>query len=312
MTKVIKRQTLLAYVAEVTPGTTPATPTFKKVRVNGETLEVGRKMVFSTELDGLRAEKNFAIAQRFGAGGVTFELTATTLEDFIAAACRDAWAANVVKGGAANTVSAFTLEALYEAGGTDVYKRLTGAEVDTFSLAIKAGEIVSGSCSFMARDSDFASAGVAGATYTAINTEPIQVGANIASLAMSGLTIDCVPELTLEIKNNLRQQVGLGNLALCGIGADKFEVSGKLTAILDSTEQSVLTAYSDGTATSLSFNLGPTANKKLTVSCPNIVLENIAVQADGVDGDVMISADWRALQAASLSGASIQITRNVA
>lgn len=309
MSKAINAQTIVAYVAETVAGTTPATPTFKQLRCNGETLQVDRKLAVSSELNGRRGQSNYALAQRSGSGGISFEVSALTFEDFIAAAVRDVWTANVVKD--QNTPTSFTVEARYEDGATDVFKRLIGAQVDKLSVAFKAASVLSGDVSFMAMDSDWFNAIVAGATYTAVNAEPVQVGGNVAALTMSGLTVDCVPELTLDISNNLRSQVGLGNLALCGVAAGKFEVTGTLSAVLDITELSVLQAHSAGTSTSLSFTAGITTGKKLTFSCPNVILEDVNVQSPSVDGDVMISAKWRALQATSLSGSVIQITRAV-
>lgn len=142
MARAIASDTQIAYITEVTDGTTPATPAFNLIRATGESLEVQRKLAYSGELNGHRGAKNAVLAAKMGAGGFNFEFTDGSLEDFLESALRAAWATNVLVN--AKTPKVFTLETKFEAGATDVYKRLAGAQVSSLSLTAKAQEVVAG------------------------------------------------------------------------------------------------------------------------------------------------------------------------
>lgn len=311
MTKAITSQTSVAYIVEVTDGTTPASPAFTTLRVTGESLSVDRKLVYSSELNGKRGEKNFAVAGANGVGNVEFEWTDATLEAMLESALRAAWNTDVLVDG--NTPKSFTLETRNESGGTDLFKRLKGAQVNTLSLNMRPGEIVTGSLGMMARIADWANAIVASATYGAGNTEPIQVGANIGAITLAGLTFDHFASLTMSINNNLRFQEALnGSLNPVGIGAGKLEITGQFGLFVDSTMFNVLEAFQGGVATGLAFQIGNEDGKKTLFEIPNVVLDKVASQSESAAGDVMALIDYRALQDFSeLSGSVIRVTRNV-
>lgn len=309
MSRAINSQTQVAYIKEVTENVTPATPAFQLFRATGEGINVDRTYKTASELTGQRGEKTSVIASAAGSGKFDFEFTAATLEAFLEAALRSTWATNVLTD--ANVPSSFTLETRFEAGTVDLYKRLTGAQVSALSLELKAADLATGSVDFMARGGDFANAIVAGATYTAGNTETVQVGANVASLALAGLTLDVVTGLKMTINNNTRQQYGLGSLSPLGVAAGKLQVTGSLDCILSDTQYALLRAHADGTPTGLTFQIGSAANKNTKFEMPNILITDIKINSTSADGDVMISASYTALQAATLANAVIRVTRGL-
>lgn len=309
MARANNSETRVAYVAEATDNTTPANPAFNVFRATGEAMDVMRKLVFSRELNGKRGEKNHAVASANGSGTLNFEFSDGTLEDFMESALRGAWTADVLTDG--KTPKTFTLEVMFEQGATDTYKRFTGSQVSTLALNLRAAETVTGTVGFMSRGADFSQAAIAGAAYTDGNSESIMVGAAFGALAMSGLTMDCLTAVSFNLNNNLAFEECLGSLAPTGIGPGGLEITGTLGMFLDSGEYDVLRAYADGTATSLTFELGTTAGKKTRFELPNIVLSDLKVNSETPDGKVVVSVNYRALQAASLSGAAVRVTRNV-
>lgn len=309
MGRAIAKNTRFAVVPEVTENTTPATPAFQILRVTGESLEVERAFAFSSELDGKRGEKNYAISRAMGSGGFDFEFSDNTFEPLLESALRNTWATDALVDG--TTPKPFTLEATFETGTTDIFKRLTGAHVNTFNLSGRAGEVWTGSMGLMARGSDYASAAIAGATYTAPGTEPILVGADFSSLTMTGLTIGCMASVNLNLNNNITPEMCLGSLSPTGLAPGKLEVTGSLSIYLADDEVEVLTAYKDGVSTSLQFTVGRSAGSRTRFNLPVIILEGMKTVAESSDGSVLIETNFRALQASSLSGSVIQITRNV-
>jgi len=81
----------LAYVVEQVPGTTPTTPALQIVRLTGESLDVTRENIVSSEL---RADRNVMDLIQVGGGaggGVEFELSYGTYDDWLASALQSSW-----------------------------------------------------------------------------------------------------------------------------------------------------------------------------------------------------------------------------
>lgn len=310
MSIAIVEQTQVGYIAEVTPGTTPATPAFKLARIKSESLTAERKYVYSSELNGLRGQKNAALAESHGSGGLDFEFTYGSFDDFLEAALRSTWATNVLTD--ANVVKSFTLETKFEDGATDIYKRLVGAQVNTFSLAMKPGDIVTGNVSFLALQGDYANAAIASSTYAAGNTEPVNVGANVGSISLTGLTFDSMVSMNLNISNNLRLQDSLnGSVNPFAIAAGLIEVTGSFGIYVDSTAYNVIRAACDGTPTGVSFQVGTGAGKRTKFEALNCILEQPKSDASSIGSDMIASFNFRALQSTTLSGSVIRVTRNL-
>lgn len=309
MGRAIAAQTVVSYITEATDGTTPATPAFKTVRSTGESVDIMRKIVYSSELNANRGPKYHALAGKGGGGGYNFEYSHGLLDDMLESALRGAWATNVLTN--AYTAKSFTVESRYETGTTDIFKRLKGAQVNSLTLSCKPQERVTGSIEFMSRYGDFANAIVTGATYVAASTEPMAMGDSVGTISMSGLTLDTVAEISLTLNNNLKAREVLGQLEALELIPGDLEITGSVKLFVSDTEFDVLTAYQDATATSLSFRVGSTVGKILQVSLPNIILEKPDIKAEARDGELPLNLNFRALQATSLSGSQIQITRNL-
>jgi hypothetical protein len=309
MARAIAADTRVALVAELTPGTTPASPAFTIFRATGENLEVGRKLVFSSELNGSRGERAYAMAAHSASGAYDFEWSDGTLDTIIESVMRNTWTTNAIRD--AKTPRAFTLETTFEQGGTDTFKRALGAEAASLSLNMRAGEKVTGTVGWMGRSSDYLQSQIAGATYAAGNSEPILTGASVGAISMAGLTLDGIVAATINLNNNLRERYVLGALAPSEVAAGKLELTGSLSFYLDSGEFDILRAYADGVSTSLDLTLGTVTLKKTRFNIPNIVLFDVKTVAESAEGDVMLTCNFRALQASSLANAVLEITRDV-
>lgn len=310
MSKAVAAQTTIGFIAEVTENTTPATPALQIFRATGESLAVNRKFSYGSELNGLRPQKNFAIDTSSGGGGFDFEFTFATLEAFLASLLYGAWSSDVLIDG--TTPTSFTFETKFETGGTDMYKRLTGAYFSEMTIDMKAGARVTGKASVMAMSGAISNAAIAGATYPAGNAEPILVGADMGALALSGLTFDQLASISLTIKNTLTERYALGTLTPVGIGMGQLEITGSIGMYVDSTMYNVVNAAQGGTATGLTLKVGRTAAKKTQFELPNLILEAPVMDAKTPAGDVMCTMNFRALQDTSaLSGHAIRVTRNL-
>lgn len=305
-----KSQTRLAFIVETVPGTTPATPVFQVGRVTGESLSVDREFAFTDELNGARGEIGGIPVYSAGSGGLSFEYSHGMLDTFIQSALRSAWAADAIVD--ANTETAITVETTNETGTTDVYKRVTGAQVDKLSLKLAANEKMTGSLDLMGMSGAYGTGIIAGATYTAPSTEPIIAGPSIGAIALAGLTVDSLISVDIEVSNSLSPRKVLSRDGPLGLATSKLTVTGKISLFLNSTEIDVLVAFQNGTVTGLDLMIGAVTLKKLRLQLFEIILSDVKTVSQSKDGDVIVEASFRARQSAANANNVIKFTRNVA
>lgn len=298
-------QTRLAYIAESTWGTTPATPAFTNARFTGESVNANIENVTSNEI---RADRNVTDLVQVGqsaGGSVDFELSYGTYDDWLESLLYNTWSTNVLKNG--NTEKSFTLEKTFETGATDQYHRFAGAIAGSMSLSMAVGSIVTGSFEFLAKGTTSAQTIITGATYTGANTnDVINAASNFASLSMTGVTSPELTALDLTISNNLRTQQVLGSLDARGIATGRFEVTGTFTAYFENEELYEL--FLAGTAADLSFKLGGASSSNYVFDLPNIKFGSANVVAGGNDQDLVAEVEFTALYDSG-EDATLKITR---
>ena len=298
----------LAYVVESIPGTTPTTPALQIVRLTGESLDVTRENIVSSEL---RADRNVMdlIQVGGGAGGsVDIELSYGSYDAILEGALQGSWTNNVLKNGV--TPKSFTLERRLTDVSPNVHFFFRGMHVNGFSLKCATKEIVTGSFEFLGMSGAVAESAISGATYIdATTTDVMDAASGFAGFSVAGLSGVHVSSLSLDATNNLRAPTAAGSVDALGIGAGRFELSGSLEAYFEDIK--LYEAFLDGDATALAFTLGSTAGEKYTFTIPNIKFETGTVQAQGNDSDIMASMTYRGLYD-SVNGCTLMIERGVA
>lgn len=300
-----------AFIAESTFGTTPSTPTFQIFRHTGGGLSLDKGTGQSSEITAHRnVTAEFQLSHRVQ-GSYPFEFSDATLEEFLQAVLMGSWSsADILKVG--TTFRSFTFEKTIDVGGgTYNYHRHLGCALDRMSINIAAEEAVTGSIDVVGKEqSDPATSIISGATYTAANTEAIMTGDTVASISVVGLSPDpIVKSISLSLANNLRSRPFLGSLFTDSFGMGQFEITGQIEAYYNSG--ALLQAIKDHTSGELSFNVGVTTGKILTITIPAAQLGNGRVVAGGNNGDEMITADFRGVYSSS-DATSLIIERNVA
>lgn len=296
----------VASIAEVTYGTTPATPTFLVKRITGGGLRNNKQTGVSDEI---RADRN--VSDEFmlgitGSGAYDAELSYGSHDDWIEAMLGGTWTTNVLKNGVIQR--SFTIEETYELGTTDMFSRFTGCSPNSMSLSLEAGAKASMSFDWMAQKETTAAAAIASSTYTAANTKDIMTASrSVASLTILGSSYK-VSSLNLEVNNNLRERPVIGSLYSEQFGQGRCEVTGSFEVYLEAaTLYDSMLAHGSG---ALSFTIGDTTAEKYTFSLPKIRLLDGEKNAGGNNDDVMMTIPFRALFDTS-AACSIQITRAV-
>ena len=139
-------ETEIAFIAEATFGTTPATPVFQRMRVTSEDLTGELQTVVSNELRPDAEVSDLIRVGESATGNLPFELSfGSEVDTLLEHALRGTFAANELKG--ATEKKSFTFEKRHETGATDHYFRYTGCRIGGISLTLRAQEIVTRSFS---------------------------------------------------------------------------------------------------------------------------------------------------------------------
>lgn len=298
-----------AMVVESVWGTTPSTPVFDVLRFTNGSMRTNKTTATSDEI---RADRNVTDEILLGLdsqGSYDFEFSYGNFTKILESVMFSDFASDVLKNGI--SPKSFTVEETRELGATDSFSRFTGCRVGTFSLNLTSRQKVTGSFSMMGRSEALATAIVAGATYTAPNTNPIlSASAHVADLGIFGMsTSPKLRSLTIEMNNGLRIRPVVGDKYSLEHGEGRFEVTGTMEAYFESNAlyQKVL----DHDAGALEFTIGADTGEKYTFEMPNVKVGNGEVRPAGNDEDIVVAMPYRALYDAGI-GATLQITRAVA
>jgi hypothetical protein len=310
--------TRLAIVPEVAWGVTPATPAFTNVRFTGENLQPAKETVRSQEIRPDRNVTDEIMVGRSVSGNMDFELSYGTFDDLLESLFHAEWDAvdeTLING--ANIGQAFTAERTLKLNdGTSHYSRFTGLVVNSMSLSVSSGALVTGSFDVMGKFGGADTTAIAGATYAeAPQTRVINAATHFAGLTMTGLAGGGTPliqSIELNITNNLRAQRAVGSIDNVGMGAGQYEVTGTITAYF---RPGLLTAFLDHDDVGLEFTIGTEAGSRYKISIPTLVLTGSpGGNADGNDSDVMSTVQFTGVldrTSAVPIGGTIKIERGV-
>lgn len=300
-------QTQVSYVAESTAGTTPATPTLLKQRITGGGgMQAIQDFVTSNEVRADRMVSDVARVGRRSEGSYGFELSYGTFDDWLESLFQGAWSSDVLENG--STQSYFTVEEKLETGGTDNYKRFAGVQVNTMSLNIQAGSIVTGTFGLVGfGEPTMAQAAISGSSYTDANTNAVITASNdFGDLAITGLTSPKIQAISLNITNNLRLQPVVGDIDAAGVGSGRFQVSGSVTMYFENAD--AYDIFLANTYTDLAFRLGGASSEKYDFSLPRLKFTSAGLPIEGNDTDVPLTLEFTAVYD-STDGHAIEVTR---
>lgn len=306
-------RTAIRYIAEVTPGTTPATPALKEVRYTGETIAFDRTSVTSKEIRADRNTADLVPVKASSAGDLNIEFSAESFDDFIEAALCGTWSAPVagvstLKNGTINR--AFTLQKHFQDMSPQVYNTFRGMRVNDMMLDFKVGSILTGKFGFMGMGAEATTAQIAGATTVASpTTTPMNAVTNLIEIEEDGVTsVSKFKSLTVNLNNNCREQEAIGSLFPIDIVLGTLELTGNLEAYFSTL--ALYNKFINDTSFALSFKTQDGAGNYYTWTLPKVKLESQKIESGGLDTDVMMSGSWRAIYD-SVTQCQIMIERDL-
>ena len=299
-----------AIIAEVTQGTTPATPAFKvlrDIRVSGSPQRANNR---SPERRADRMAANmYTSLNTFPKSIEVPWVRDEGLDVLWESVMCGAWSANVLKN--ASTKKPFTLEEKYEGGATDPYRRLAGCLADSCSISFRNGEPGTLSFGLQAMSETAATTAIASSTYAAPTPgyDPV-TPADIVVNDLFSISSPKVMGLSLEISNSMRPQHSWGSASPWGIGLGLFNVSGRVELYFNAAAE-YSTFMTRQTGLDLSITIGSVTSFKDTLQLMNVDVWNPNVDDPGATGDHMVSLEFLARYDAS-DTAAIKLTRLVA
>jgi hypothetical protein len=297
-----------AVVAEVTPGTTPASPAFKLLRSSSITGSPQRGAQRSPERLPNRQVSHMVsgLAQSSKTINMPFARDAAT-DILLESLFFNAWATDVLKIG--QTKKAFTLEEKYAAAA---YRRLAGSQVDSLRMSFPlAGGGDPGTMVFSLKALGESTAGTALGSSTYADPTPDLDPVSSIDITVNdlfGISSPKIMSLDMTISNSLRDKYAFGSPSPFDLGAGQFDVSGTVQIYFSQlTDYSAFTTRQTGL--SLDLIIGSVED-----SMDNIVLNNVDVwnpdnSDPGPTGDVTTTLNFSGRYDAG-DGSTIVWTRN--
>lgn len=299
----------LIYVPEVTLGTTPTNSSnWKTFRFTGESLLPNYSTKQSEEIRSDRNRGDVVQTSASVAGGINFELSAVTLDDFMEAVLGGTWTTDVLKVGTVKR--SFSIEKQFgDLASGNKFDLFKGMRCGELNLALVFDEIAKGSMTFAGTGiADAATSAVgAGTLAAATTTEPYNSTLDVIDVEIDGVAATLYfQNLNIALNANLRAKTAIASLFPFdqGYGSAGCEITA--SAYFDN--RSLEDKVRSGAAFSLSFTVTDGA-KSYTFLLPRaFATQRGGLAATAVDTDVLTDLTiLGAYDAASAS--SIVITR---
>lgn len=290
----------IAYIVEVTPGTTPATPTMKALRVKGHTLTLDRGSMQSAELRSDRNLSDFRLGMKSVKGDIDFEWSATTFDDMLEAAMGGTWATNILKVG--TTQRYFSIEV----GHLDIaqYRLFKGCVVDKLQLSLKPNQIMEAKLSILGMDEVTSGTTAISVLTPAGTASPVDGNSALCVIQENAVTLAIVTSMEFTIDNNAKTLELIGKNTPAGISLGRCIIKGSFTAYVP--DLALYNKYAAETATTLSIAVSD-GTKSYTFLMSNVKLSQAKVDVQNEDA-VMQTIGFTAIYAAADTSA-MKITR---
>lgn len=263
MSNSVFQQSYISYVAESTPGTTPATPTMLKLRTtNPLGISPTKGLMESEEVLAHRQREHVRHGLRGLQGNIPFELSYAAYNDWLEALLSGSWDGGVLKVG--NSLKTFTLE---QRIASNIFLQYLGAAPSQLSLTMNPAGIISGQWEMVGMDFD-ESATTLGAPDDVATHGPFD-GLGSASIEEGGSPIATVTSCELTINANKTIGALIGKAGGDSPTDGQIQITGALTARFNSL--SLFQKFEAETDSSLKIGFdNPDGNQSLEFLLPRL------------------------------------------
>ena len=285
----------LHYIAEVTYGTTPSTPTWTPLPHTGTTLALSKDGIESEKLRGDRQVEDFRHGNKSINGDVSAEMEYGAFDDILEAVFCGTWSTNVLV--PSGTRRSFTLERKFGDLATPEYHRYTGCEFNTLGLSIAPNAMVTATFGVVGKDLALATSEIASSTYSAdIGNTPFD--SFTGAITEGGSSIATVTSLEVTIENGLEPLFSVGSATTNRPSIGKSRVTGSLTTYFDS--KALYEKFINETESAIVCTLTDVDGNDYIITLPRVKYNSGQPDVSG-EGAVTVSMDFVALYDSSSS-----------
>lgn len=203
------------------------------------------------------------------------------------------------------TLKSFAFEKEFTDNTTD-FALLLGMAVNTFSLSLSPGEIVTGSFGFIGKSETSATSTAAGTPVAAPSTSVMNGIEDVEALFEAGAAVAICTEFGFEVNNNVRERLALGQLGAISLGSGTIDITGTFKIYYDGPSfYAKLLAF---TATSFALSMADAAGNRYVVDFPRAKFSAGSRVAGGINTDTMADLTFMAYRDPTESK-SIRIVR---
>lgn len=295
----------MAYVAETTYGTTPATPAFSPLPHTGTTLAITKDAIESEKLRGDRQVEDFRHGNQSVSGDINSELEYAAFEDIMEAVLCGSWTTDVLKAG--TTRRSFTIERKFGDLDTPEWHRHTGCEFNTMALSVSPNSMVTATFGVVGQDLSIGTSAITGATYGSdAGNKPFD--SFTGSIDEGGSAIASVTAIELNLENGIEPLFVVGSKTTRRPSIGKSRLTGTLTTYFES--KALYEKFLNETESSLSLTLTDLDGNSYTIAIPRVKYNSGQPDVSG-EGAVTVAMEFVGLFD-SVEDSQIKITRAAA
>jgi hypothetical protein len=293
-------RTQLAYVSEVTYGTTPATPAMVSLPFVTHSVDLTKTRVQSAEITPDRMPRVDRHGQRTVTGDISVEMRPADYDFLLEDALFGSFSSNVLNTG--TTVGSFTLED----GALDItqFRAFTGCMVNTMQMSIAPNQMTTATFGIIGKNMTQSATPLDASLTAASNNEPFDSFSG--AISEGGSTIAYVNSIDFTLNNNLNPTFALGSVTTPQVEFGMSSLEGTMTVFYQ--DAALITKFLNETESSLSIVLDDrVAGLNYTLLMPRIKINGAAVPVAS-PASRLLTIPFVALRDSS-TGTQLRITR---
>lgn len=293
-------RTQLAYIPEVTYGTTPGTPAMIAVPFNTHSLDLTKTRVQSAEITPDRMPRVDRHGQRTVSGDIAVEMRPADYDWLLEGALFGAFSTNVLNTG--TTVKSFSIED----GALDItqYRAFTGCMVNTMQMSIAPNQMTTATFGIIGKNMTQDTSPLDASLTAASGNEPFD--SYSGTITEGGSAIAYVNSIDFTLNNNLNPAFVLGSTTNAQMEFGMSTLEGTMTVYYQ--DKALIDKFLNETESSLSIVLDDrVAGLNYTLLMPRIKINGAAVPVAN-PASRLITVPFVALRDSS-TGTQLRVTR---
>lgn len=262
----------LAYIAETSFGTTPATPTFAYLPFNTHSIDLTKDRVEGNEIQADRMTRVDRHGNKQAGGSIETDLRKADFDELFESAFFSTFSTDVLKVG--TTPKYFTMED--EAADISQYRLFTGMAVSNMAVSIAPNQMVTGTFDMVGKTmTQSGSTGSTGGTPTAASSnQPFD--SYSGTISDGGSAISIVTSIDFSLANSLAPTFVVGSDAAQSLEYGRAVVEGTMTVYYE--DETLINKFLNETESSIEVSVDdPTGANSYTFLFPRVKYNGASV-----------------------------------